>query len=574
VSLDEGIAVSDSYLLVPEVNAAQEFIEIANDFANPLDLVREAISNSFDAKATDIRLAFEVQEIAGESTFVVRISDNGHGMDRAQLKSFFDLGNSTRRGDPHTIGEKGHGTKVFFNCSRLQVDTQRGGQRLVAILDGPFKRLHAREVPDVSVSTSASETTASATVVEIFGYNNNRRERFTHQRLKDHIQWFTKFGSVGKVIAVEDYPDVKLHLKGLDADVFETMDFGHPFPPESKSASDLFDTYTVQAPDYYSRRLVRTGSLPNHPEVRYNAVFSVEGKRVKYDANPLLRRPGYTAPSGSYTVQERYGLWLCKDFIPVQRKNEWITTKGSEFTRLHAFFNCQALKLTANRGSIENTPAEIMRDVEEVVRKLYDEIVGGDDWVALDFLEQEADSYNTVEKEKKSFALRVQRSNKANIARLDGHVLVEPNRESGVHALVVQLMILRPGLFPFQILDYDTHEGIDVIVKAADKTPIVSSKLYYVEFKFFLANAFNHSFENLHSVVCWDTGLKHNDIVKDINREERKLSIVAPDNVGDYTRYYLENPRKAHRIEVFVLKSYLEQKLALAFHPRTSGDLA
>ncbi len=215
-----------------------------------------------------------------------------------------------------------------------------------------------------------------------------------------------------------------------------------------------------------------------------------------------------------------------------------------------------------------------MRDIQEVVRKLYDEIVGSDDWVALDFLEEEADSYNTVEKEKKSFALRIQKSNKANVANIDGHVLVEPNRESGVHALVVQLIILRPNLFPFQILDYDTHEGIDVIVKAADKTSIVISKLYYVEFKFVLAGSFNHSFENLHSVVCWDTALKHNDIVKDINREERKLSIVAAAASGDYTRYYLDNPKKAHKIEVFVLKYYLEQKLGLIFKPRTNDDIA
>ena len=49
------------FVLTPTVDQTQEFIEIANDFANPLDLVREAISNSFDAHATDIRLAFETQ---------------------------------------------------------------------------------------------------------------------------------------------------------------------------------------------------------------------------------------------------------------------------------------------------------------------------------------------------------------------------------------------------------------------------------------------------------------------------------------------------------------------------------
>ena len=46
------------YSITPAVYAAQEYIEIANDFANPLDLVREAISNAFDADATRIDTYF------------------------------------------------------------------------------------------------------------------------------------------------------------------------------------------------------------------------------------------------------------------------------------------------------------------------------------------------------------------------------------------------------------------------------------------------------------------------------------------------------------------------------------
>ena len=41
---------SEEQLLTPQVDQTREFLEIANDFANPLDLVREAISNSYDAK--------------------------------------------------------------------------------------------------------------------------------------------------------------------------------------------------------------------------------------------------------------------------------------------------------------------------------------------------------------------------------------------------------------------------------------------------------------------------------------------------------------------------------------------
>ena len=436
------------FVLTPTVDQAQEFIEIANDFANPLDLVREAISNAFDAHATEITLAFETEQVSGETTFLIRLTDNGDGMGRAELQSFFDLGNSTRRKDTSTIGEKGHGTKVYFNAKKVIVDTQRAGCRLIANLDAPFSKLHDREIPEVIVREEPSETQTSGTNISIYGYNNNRRERFTHSRLRDHILWFTKFGSIERQFGIEALANVKLHLKGLDQDDLETLTFGHIFPDESADVNALFDTYTVQAPNYFSRRIITSGSLPNLPEVRYHAIFSVEGKRVKYDSNPMLRRPGYNAPEGAYTVQDRYGLWLSKDFIPIQRKNDWITTKGSEFTKLHAFVNCQALKLTANRGSVDNTPAEILQDVEKVVRNCYQAITESDEWLQLNYLEEEAEGYNTVEKERKNFALRIDKANKSNIAAYKNIVLVEPKRESGVQSLVVQLLTVEPGLFP------------------------------------------------------------------------------------------------------------------------------
>ncbi|HCS72496.1 MAG TPA: hypothetical protein DIW17_01290 [Clostridiales bacterium] len=287
----------------------------------------------------------------------------------------------------------------------------------------------------------------------------------------------------------------------------------------------------------------------------------------------MLRRPGYQAPAGAYTVQERYGIWLCKDYIPIQRKNEWITYKGSEYTKFHAFINCQDLRLTANRGSVDNTPSEIMKDIQEEVRSIFGEIVEGDDWRQLMWLEEEADAYKTAEKERNDFSWRIKKINKGNIGTYKNRTLIQPERESGVFALVLQLLTIEPSIFPFQILDYDTHSGIDVVVKGDHTTPIQQSKLYYVEFKHFLTSRFNHSFENLYSIVCWDTDIKHGDILGDINKEERKMTIVPPSNQGDYTKYYLDNPRKAHKIEVFVLKDYLKHKLGIDFRPRTANDI-
>lgn len=564
----------NNYEIIPLVNQTQEFIEIANDFSNPLEIVRESISNSFDAKAKNIYISFSVVSEYGNKILKITIKDDGYGMDKLGLQSFFDLGNSLRRDDPNTIGEKGHGTKVYFNSSYIEVNTVNDKNLLTAIVNQPYNTLFDRQIPIVNVKETSVNDNVCGTEIIIKGYNNNRREKFTHAILKDYILWFTKFGSIESVFQKDDFKDVKLFLKGLDKNELEEISFGHVFPKESKDITELFAKYVVKAPDMYCKRIiVKDGYLKSFPEVRYDAIFSIEGNKVKQMYNPMIKRRGKQAQEGSYTVQERYGLWLCKDYIPIQKKNEWITKKGSEYTKFHAFFNCQELHLTANRGSIDNTPTQYLDDMRKEVEKIYNEIVNSGDWSDIEYLETETESYITVEKERTDYSKRLSKINKSNICSYKGYTLIQPQAESGVYAIVLQLALLEPKLFPFKILDYDTHSGIDVIVKGNDITPITKSKLYYVEFKYFLTNNFNHSFENLYSIVCWDTEVKNNDVVEDISKDQRKMIIVPPQSKDDYTRYYLENLRSVHRVEVFVLKDYIKEKLNIDFRPRTQNDV-
>lgn len=556
-----------TFIITPTVDETQEFIEIANDFSNPLDLVREAISNAYDARATEIEISFDVIKKEGESVLRIRLKDNGTGMTKDQLQNFFDLGNSTRRGDKNTIGEKGHGTKVYLNSRQIEVKTSSDEGCYQAIMEKPFQKLHNREIP--KVTGNSLDDFSDGTEIIILGYNNNRREKFRQANLKDYINWFTKHGSFENQF--KEFPDkVKLFLKGLDVDTPELILQGHTFPEESPDLTDLFNKYLTQAPNHYSKKFKKSGTLANHPEIKFEAVFSVEGKNAKYSYNPMLRRSGYNAPHGAYKIQERYGVWLSKDYIPVQKKNDWITYKGSEYLRFHAFVNCQDLRLTANRGSIDNTPAEILQDIETEVKNFYDEIVSSDDWSQMEWLEDEASAHQTSEKEKQQFEWRIKKINRANVAKYKDLLLVEPERESGVFSIFIMLSQIEKELFPFHVIDYDTHDGIDVIAKGDDKTPIVNARLFYVEFKRTLTNGFNHSFDNLHSVVCWETNIKHDQELKDLGGNSRKMSITSPENNTDYTRYYLDNPRSSHRIEVFCLKSYLKERLGIVFEPRTS----
>jgi len=66
----------------PRVNEAREFIEIAKDFKDPKEIIREALSNSWDAGASKVTLKFDLVQIPGTRSkkIVVSITDDGEGM--------------------------------------------------------------------------------------------------------------------------------------------------------------------------------------------------------------------------------------------------------------------------------------------------------------------------------------------------------------------------------------------------------------------------------------------------------------------------------------------------------------
>lgn len=104
----------------PQVNSEAEFLEIASDFGNPLEIVREAISNSIDARAKNIAIAFTVEEVDGAATLVITIEDDGEGMTRDVLaRDFWGLGYSTSRDDR---------TKKGPPPGAWRSRTQRGGR--------------------------------------------------------------------------------------------------------------------------------------------------------------------------------------------------------------------------------------------------------------------------------------------------------------------------------------------------------------------------------------------------------------------------------------------------------------
>ena len=314
----------------PTVNQAAEFLEISNDFTNPKEVVREAISNCFDAGAKNIKIEIYVDRSRGIDELVINIEDDGEGMSEEQLKAFFGLGYSTRvavdeRGfnvSP-SIGEKGHGTKVYFNSRRIEVNSWKDNQRLEAYMDNPRQTLQRREVPKVVCESKEFADEKQGSQVRIFGYNSNTQAGFSHNEIKDYIYWFAKFGSPELEVEKETYKDVKIQLKGLGVPEFEELDFGHRFAEVNTDIRALRSKDKISPLDYYvARWAFNDAQVIGKPGCTIDFVFYIEGDKAKREYNKMIHEKWQVWKPGEYDVGDRYGLWLCKDHIPIQHESE------------------------------------------------------------------------------------------------------------------------------------------------------------------------------------------------------------------------------------------------------------
>jgi hypothetical protein len=475
----------------PTVDETAEFLEISNDFTNPKEIIREAVSNAFDARSKTISIAAFIDKTQGNDELVIAFRDDGDGMDENGLAAFFGLGKSTRRivdtlGNKAStaIGEKGHGSKIYFNSRRIEVSTVQGKQKIVAFMEEPLKNLRQRQLPLYLYDIAAADGDAPGTEIKVIGYNRNNQRGFSHDELRDYIYWSTKFGSTELEFGINTYRDTQIHLIGLGRSNSECINFGHRFPAENTDVRSLRRSDKVSPLDYYVAKWVFPQEpLDGVPNSKIDFVFVLEGDQAKREYNRMIHEKYAAWIDGQYRVEDRYGLWLCKDFIPIVRKNDWVAER-SEWTKYHAFVNSQDFCLTANRGDLENTPAWVMEAIEKTVRRLFNSrIKTTENFQRYSEELQKEEMYRSAEQEERDFERRKRSALKKEVAELDSHILFAPRQESGVFSLFLQVATLRPDAFNFKIVDYDTAMGYDLLVTKDYQLDLNRAALRFVEMK-------------------------------------------------------------------------------------------
>jgi hypothetical protein len=361
-------------------------------------------------------------------------------------------------------------------------------------------------------------------------------------------------------------------LQATDDGKPEPISFGHDWPKDDLTKLRELKQKDERRPFNCFRKTFRKKDLTIEGGYRIDIVALFEGRRGRLERDRSIKRQWV---GGLYAEEARYGLWLCRDYVPVEAMFDWLADDdcpriAADLRRPLMFVNCQDFSLTANRGSVGNSPPDLLEAVRRGIYGFLDEILEQPDLEQF-FQEYQEELFSRQrEKDKKALTRRINRYNKKKqctitLSNKKRHVFWEPTREITLFGLITQLQAVDPQALGLELLDYDDHSGIDMLIRRnGDPSDLLAKdKVAYVELKYELTAQLNHAFDNLHSIICWESILEPKSLVRDVGNNAFTLFEETVDGVTHSRLVPPADSKLSHNIQVLVLRRYLKEKYQL-----------
>lgn len=559
--------------------------ELSENRTDSLELVREALSNAKDHLAS--RFWFRTTRDARNQVDVVFL-DDGEGMTTERLEAFWGIGASSKEDGRPRIGYKGHGTKLYFDCDRLSCATNPDGARwlLTTLLDPGNSEQSDLPVVDLPRDhrlqkeiLAAGITRGTAIWLQGVRFQDSAR-LLSRPQVESYCDWFTFVGDVRSGLfderrawhrAVEQQDAVGLLPEqvplspitvylGINGETgFASLGLGRSASPDGFFAAWQDDVKLYHASpgllafghrfadvhhsqggatrvrdDLSAIRLTDPTSWSD-PTTGLSIVARVEGHRRQRET---YREAQWQNHPGVYGFESRFGLWLCRDFIPIVRRNELLEEAIERATKhrlryelgstrnWQVFVNHQGFLPTANRGGISNE-SRYTESITAQLAALLERAFKNDsfrDWVdrlrsaTLAKRREDETAYMDERRETiRAWYAASRRSNEIELTHAGEHLdayeasdsllLREPSSEQEV--FYVYALLAGRYRLAVHIVEYNAREGVDAIALLREKALVPSTPGGAPFIRLELKNAVSantslpHFFEAIDCVLCW-----------------------------------------------------------------------
>lgn len=500
-----------------EVNIAQQLIK---EIKNPLDLLRELISNSAakEVKAKEIKIT--VQHLLEGTQFSVE--DNGIGMDLTKnvsnigrLDRFLSFGYSGGAGyASFEFSWKGIGSKLAFRSKRLDVETvTESGKRYNVRLIEPWDSIEKeKQLPKPTYDERSVKPERHGTKITVSGYPLYRlvdtQQEYYFNNIKNYLLHRTFIGFTkerDKVLR----PSINLIAQDDNAEKREEyLDFGFPVLREIEKrierklldVADEFLEYDDGKTIFINIRHKTNGQIPLNIYIK--GLYTTKDMAEEY---------------GLFDNELANGLILSVNGIPYCKLDlnnfcEGGIAKNPSEKNLCLICECDEISDDMNIARNGYTSSAKTELFEEELKKLLERINKHETYQKFRVLWQDIKD--------RAAAKTIEETIKELNENTCGYVYLKDDKEHPLHRIpqteqdVLAILWKLEGagklkkIFKeFRSLAATTYRGTDLVVDFAEteKSPINRKS---VEAKFDFSRKVGHAPEQTPIIICWEIGKK------------------------------------------------------------------
>ncbi len=511
--------------------------EITENFGDPLEIVRELLSNASDAEAKMFTITLSTLP-SGKTQ--MKFKDTGKGMgiyhgrlcgedchrtheheiEIDKLKFFFKLAKSDKK-DRTTIGFKGFGSKISFVSDRIEIksiyekeDGTLHGRK--AVLERPWNKIERSENLVIEIEDLEDPGDKTFTEIIVDNFNLGQLGRFNNiYHLKEYILWFTAGGSV-KPYFNDEFDPIKIKIidKRLGSELSVEFDGKHNPPLDCDPTILLPTAFSDKQTDtigdetiLYKSRLFSKRVEFDNPTDEWTAST---GERLKIEVCAWIlgkSQKDTFADSIFIPDRDRFGLWIAQNGLLVQRKYEWIATSPMA-TNYHVIVNCDQLELNADRTQIKGKKEKILSEIESRFKNKFKP--------SIMEVYQEFDQLNKTEKAIED-ELKARLENRVKVediddredwpfSNLDLGIKFVPICEIETCMLLASIQTKYLENLGLKCIA-TTGKGTDCIVEIINPASGLPQKKHYeVEYALVNIKSHKHAPDNINGIIAWTIG--------------------------------------------------------------------
>ena len=404
---------NDLIVMKPQIDFKHVLGELSVNRNDPCEVIRELISNSYDAGAKNIRYA----SINALRSFV--FWDDGKGLDRSEktngitpYEAFFSIGKSTKtKGD--AIGYKCQGSKLCFASNRVMVISKTLTEKNwhTKVIENPRQTLN----PNSDISPNSTNTPWED-LVSFLGNPNNEvnqilkefdedffQKRFTHglliavqgleienftkhlmvsppiteNYLTNYIRFYTKHGDTRVISEDQGFKPTQVkqvtagvigaNLELFDGQKFTSINFGFPHLATTSEIDIKSPLEVARLRD--GRFTARHAKRIKYANNAYSLILTIDGNRRAHDGYSTLDRKG-SAKSGLRLSDQRgvavsvNGIKVCKfnDIFFRSELEDYQILSESDSSAHYLFVIDGPFDLVTNRNSLSRSAIGAFED--------------------------------------------------------------------------------------------------------------------------------------------------------------------------------------------------------------------